>query len=44
MMLPVLLADVSELRGYAEQGIFPRGFKRWFGDTPRAWQAPHGLA
>jgi len=37
------LADVSELLGYAEQSVFSRSFRRWFGVTPRAWRARHRL-
>jgi AraC-like DNA-binding protein len=33
------LTDISELLGFAESGVFTRGFQRWFGLTPSEWRA-----
>ena len=32
------LAEVAQLLGYSEQSAFNRAFKRWSGQTPRAWR------
>lgn len=36
------LPDVALLLGYSEQSAFNRAFRRWTGQTPRAWQAGQG--
>jgi AraC-like DNA-binding protein len=33
------LTDIGELLGFAESGVFTRGFRRWFGITPSQWRA-----
>lgn len=33
------LTDIAQLLGYSELSVFSRSFKRWFGVSPRQWQA-----
>lgn len=35
------LAEVAFLTGFAEQSTFTRAFKRWTGETPRAYRVAH---
>ena len=37
----VRLAEISAVLGYAEAGVFTRAFKRWSGETPKAWRLRH---
>nr|MBV6630146.1 AraC family transcriptional regulator ligand-binding domain-containing protein [Oceanococcus sp. HetDA_MAG_MS8] len=32
------LSDVASLLGYADQSVFTRAFKQWFGVSPRRWR------
>jgi len=33
----ISLAEISERLGYSEQSAFNRAFKKWFGETPKAY-------
>lgn len=35
------LGDIAGLLGYSEQSAFTRAFRRWTGETPRAWRQRH---